>query len=146
MKIHADEVHSVGSPPSAVRVQKPHIEASTPVRTADNSHARDISMHPEPIPSPHMFDVPHPSTTPSTKAQAKHKICRQYEPTAWCSNLTVRETKDKFRICLDPSNTINKAIRVPSIQFPALRTSCHICRGPSVSQLQMRYLASPTYS
>jgi len=27
--------------------------------------------------------------------------------------MTVRETKEKFRICLDPSITINKAMRVP---------------------------------
>ena len=53
------------------------------------------------------------------KMESEGKICRQNEPTAWCSNMTVRETKDKFRICLDPSNTINKAIRVP--KYPILR-------------------------
>ena len=36
------------------------------------------------------------------KMESEGKISRQYEPTAWCSNVTVRETKDKFRICLDP--------------------------------------------
>ena len=50
--------------------------------------------------------------------ESEGKICRQYEPTAWCSNMTIRETKDKFRICLDPSNTINKAIRVPKHPIP----------------------------
>jgi len=45
--------------------------------------------------------------------ESEGKICRQYEPTAWCRNMTIRETKDKFRICLDPSNTIKKAIRFP---------------------------------
>lgn len=52
------------------------------------------------------------------KMESEGKICRQYEPTAWCSNMTIRETKDKFRICLDPSNTINKAIRVPKHPIP----------------------------
>ena len=32
--------------------------------------------------------------------------------------MTIRETKDKFRICLDPSNTINKALRVPQHPIP----------------------------
>ena len=52
------------------------------------------------------------------RMEEEGKICRQYEPTAWCSNMTVRETPDKFRICLDPSNTINKAIRVPKHPIP----------------------------
>ena len=52
------------------------------------------------------------------KMESKGKRCRQYEPTAWYSNMTVRETKDKFRICLDPSNTIDKAIRVPKHPIP----------------------------
>ena len=52
------------------------------------------------------------------KRESEGKICRQYKPTAWCSNMTVRETKDKFRICLDPSSTINKAVRVPKHPIP----------------------------
>jgi len=52
------------------------------------------------------------------KMESEGKICRQYESTAWCSNMTVRETKDKFRICLHPTNTINKAIRVPKHPIP----------------------------
>ena len=52
------------------------------------------------------------------KMESEGKICRQYEPTDWCSNMTVRETKDTFRICLDPSNTINKAIRLPKHPIP----------------------------
>ena len=174
VKIRADEVHSVGSPLCA---QKPHTEASTPLPTADNSHARDMPMNPEPISSPCMFDVPHSNTTlparPDTvtlkwvleafpdvhtglgafgrpvsfdldltvtpihddihqqpvarhakikeqldKMESEGKICRQCKPTAWCSNMTVRKTKDKFRICLHPSNTINKAIRVPNHPIP----------------------------
>ena len=32
------------------------------------------------------------------KMEGQGKICRQYKPTAWCSNMTVRETKNKFRM------------------------------------------------
>ena len=46
VKIRAAKVHSFGSPLSAEKNQKPHTEASTPLPTADNSHARDIPMHP----------------------------------------------------------------------------------------------------
>ena len=67
VKIRADEVHSVGSPLSAEKNQKPHTEASTPLPTADNLHARDMPMHPEPISSPRMFDVPHSNTTPPAR-------------------------------------------------------------------------------
>ena len=67
VKIRADEVHSVGSPLSADKNQKPHTEASTPLPTADNSHARDMPMHSEPTSSPRMFDVPHSNTTPPAR-------------------------------------------------------------------------------
>lgn len=50
------------------------------------------------------------------RMESQGKICRQQ----WCSNMTVKETKDKFRICIDPSNTINKAIRVPKHPIPRL--------------------------
>ena len=52
------------------------------------------------------------------KMESEGKICPQYEPTAWCSNMMIRGKKDKYRICLDPSNTSNKA-RVP--KHPILR-------------------------
>jgi len=32
------------------------------------------------------------------KMESVGKICRHYEPIAWCSNMTIRETKDKFRM------------------------------------------------
>ena len=53
------------------------------------------------------------------KMENEGKIYRQYAPTAWCSNMTVRETKGKVRICLDPSNIINKAIQVPKHPIPS---------------------------
>ena len=50
--------------------------------------------------------------------EGEGKICRQYEPTTWYSNMRVRESKDKFRICFDPSNATNKAIGVPKHPIP----------------------------
>jgi hypothetical protein len=37
-------------------------------------------------------------------------IKKVIEPTDWCSNELIRETKNKFCICIDPSQTINEAI------------------------------------
>ena len=44
-------------------------------------------------------------------------------PTAWCNNMTVREKslpdgKTKLCICLDPSQAVNKAIKIPHYQIP----------------------------
>ena len=47
------------------------------------------------------------------KMKFKGKTCQKSEPKAWCSDMTIREAKDEFRICLDPSNTVNKAMRGP---------------------------------
>ena len=32
------------------------------------------------------------------------------EPTPWCSNELIKETPKKFRVCIDPSQTVNKVI------------------------------------
>ena len=52
-----------------------------------------------------------------------NKLVKVEEPTDWCSNMTVREKtlhdgSTKVRICLDPSQTINKAIAIPRYQIP----------------------------
>ena len=51
------------------------------------------------------------------------KLAKVDTPTDWCSNMTVREKplangSTKIRICLDPSQTINKAIIIPHYQIP----------------------------
>ena len=74
------------------------------------------------------------------KMESEGKICRQYEPTAWCSNMTIRKTKDKFRICLDPSNTINKAIRVPKHPIPRFEDIL-----PQLNGAKCFSVVSPTY-
>ena len=50
------------------------------------------------------------------------KVC---EPTSWCSNELIRETPKKFRVCIDPSQTINKAIQRPIHQMPTLNEQLH---------------------
>ena len=47
------------------------------------------------------------------------------EPTPWCSNELIKETPKKFRICIDPSQTINKAIMRPIHQMPTLNEQLH---------------------
>ena len=53
------------------------------------------------------------------------KLAKVEEPTDWCSNMTVVERiksdgSIKTRLCLDPSQTINKAIVIPKFTVPTL--------------------------
>ena len=57
--------------------------------------------------------------------EASGKLKKVDEPTDWCSNMTVVEKElpsgeKKIRICLDPSQTVNKAIIVPKYTIPTL--------------------------
>ena len=52
-------------------------------------------------------------------------IIKVHEPTAWCSNELTRETPKKFRVCIDPSQTVNKAIHRPKHQMPTLNEKLH---------------------
>lgn len=47
------------------------------------------------------------------------------EPTPWCSNKLIRETPKKFRVCIDPSQTVNKAIQRLKHQMPTLNEQLH---------------------
>ena len=54
------------------------------------------------------------------------KLKKIDEPTSWCSNMTVREKvlpdgKTKVRLCLDSSQTLNKAIVIPHYQIPTIQ-------------------------
>lgn len=54
---------------------------------------------------------------------AEGKLEKVNTPTAWCNNMTVRERilpdkTEKVRICIDPSQAVNKAIIVPRYQIP----------------------------
>ena len=58
-------------------------------------------------------------------------LAKVTEPTPWCSNELIREkpaTSErprKFRVCIDPSQTINKAIKRPVFQMPILTENLH---------------------
>ena len=52
-------------------------------------------------------------------------ITKVDEPTPWCSNEVIRETPRKVRICIDPSQTVNKAILCPIYQMPTLNEQLH---------------------
>ena len=47
------------------------------------------------------------------------------QPTSWCSNILCREQPNKFRVCIDPSQTINQAIERPVYQMPTLNEHLH---------------------
>ena len=52
-------------------------------------------------------------------------IIKVHEPTAWCSNELIRETPKKFGVCIDPTQTVNKAIHRPKHQMPTLNEKLH---------------------
>ena len=45
-------------------------------------------------------------------------ITKVDKPTQWCTNEVIRETPRKVRICVNPSQTVNKAILHPIYQMP----------------------------
>ena len=63
--------------------------------------------------------------------EATGHLVRVSQPTEWISNMVVREraatpTKPgKMRVCLDPSQTLNKAIRRPKYIIPNLEENLH---------------------
>jgi hypothetical protein len=78
------------------------------------------------------------------------QLVRVNEPTPWISNMAVRErpattTKPaKVRICLDPSQTVNKAIIRPVYPFPPLkRTFTGFIRQRCSPLLILRMLFKP---
>ena len=55
----------------------------------------------------------------------KEALDRYTSGTPWCSNELIRETPKKFRVCIDPSKTVNKAIMRPKYQMPTLNEQLH---------------------
>ena len=61
------------------------------------------------------------------------------EPTPWCSNELIKETPKKFQICIDPSQTINKAMLRPIYQMPTLNEQLHkLCDAKCFTMLDVR--------
>ena len=67
--------------------------------------------------------------------EATGQLVRVSQPTDWISNMVVREREPtpskpgKIRICLDPSQTLNKAIRRPKYIIPTLEENLHKLHG-----------------
>ena len=63
------------------------------------------------------------------------QLVRVSQPTDWISNMVIREREPtptkpgKIRICLDPSQTLNKAIRRPKYIIPTLEENLHKLHG-----------------
>lgn len=61
------------------------------------------------------------------------------KPTPWCANEIIRKTPRKVRICIDPSQTVNKAILCPLYQMPTLNEQLHkLCHTKCFSIIDMR--------
>jgi len=61
------------------------------------------------------------------------------EPTSWCSNKVIKETPKKTRICINPSQTINKGILRPVYQMPTLPEQLHkLCHAKCFSLVDVR--------
>lgn len=67
--------------------------------------------------------------------EATGQLIRVSQPTNWVSNMVIREREPtptkpgKIRICLDPSQTLNKAIRRPKYIIPTLEENLHKLHG-----------------
>ena len=72
-------------------------------------------------------------------------IAKVNEPTAWCSNELIRETPKKFRVCIDPSQTVNKAIHRPKHQMPTLNEHLHKLSAANASLWLMARMAFSTF-
>ena len=83
--------------------------------------------------APHRYAAPKLPTIKDALDKLIHtgQLVRVNAPTPWISNMVVRErpattTKPaKVRICLDPSQTVNKAILRPVYPIPTLEENLH---------------------
>ena len=92
-----------------------------PVHFQMDEHVRPVQMP--------VHRIPVAKRTKEKEALDKYTaegiIAKVSEPTSWCSNELICETPKKFRVCIDPSQTINKAIQRPIYQMPALNEELH---------------------
>ena len=67
--------------------------------------------------------------------EATGQLVRVSQPTDWISNMVIREREPtptkpgKIRVCLDPSQILNKAIRRPKYIIPTLEENLHRLHG-----------------
>ena len=154
IKVHADEVHSLkhqNSPPQSRVVNQN--EDERPIKRVFLSkrplEKSDITTHAENFSGigclkPPVSFTTRPEVTPvqmpihrvPISKRAKEKVgIDQYvragilvkvnDPTPSCSNIFCRESPSRFRVCIDPSQTINKSIKRPIFQMPTLNEQLH---------------------
>ena len=155
IKVHADEVHSLqheNSPPESRAVNQNEDErpikrvflSKRPLEKSDiTTHYAEnfsgIGYLKPPVSfttKPEVTPVQMPIHRVPISKRAKEKVAiDQYvragilvkvnDPTPWCSNILCRESPSKFRVCMDPSQTINKSIKRPICQMPTLNEQLH---------------------
>lgn len=69
-------------------------------------------------------------------------LAKVEEPTLWCSNVLIRETPSKFRVCTDPSQNVNKYEKFSYPQFWFLHTSHMSKKHPQSKCKHEHYQAS----
>ena len=66
-------------------------------------------------------------------------IIKKVEPISWCCNGVIKETPRNMRICIDPSQTVNKVILRPIYQMPTLSEQLHkFCHAKCFSLVDFR--------
>ena len=88
-----------------------------PLHIRMNPNVAPIQAHPHRCPV-----VKEAKAAEATRDLEKQGILEKVtEPTAWISNSVYREKPDgSIRVCIDPSQTINKAIEVPKYPIPTV--------------------------
>ena len=61
----------------------------------------------------------------SSKLRGGGNYCKVHKPTPWSTNELIRETPKKFRLCIDSSQTVNKAILRPVFQRSTQNEQLH---------------------
>ena len=135
---HLEAAPTLALPPigkltfDAIKHTHPHLfeglgELGTPLSLALDPAVKPIQA------APHRFSAPKLPIIKEALDKLIHtgQLVRVIEPTPWISNMVVRErpasaTKPaKVRICLDPSQTVNKAIIRPVYPIPTLEENIH---------------------
>ena len=138
IQVKADEVYSLTNQKEPQNSQQPSKQLPPPgqlqkthLLNTFNENFNGIGklgppVHFRIIPDAQPIQVP-THRTPVAKRQKEKEAIDRYvqlgilkpvtEPTPWCSNMLIRETPKKFRVCIDPSQTINKVIQRPIFQI-----------------------------
>jgi len=135
--VYADETHAVDRGKNSTKASTTRkVDKGGRVRTLlerIQARQRKTSWNPMQIPLVPSISPVHASTlrVPVAKPERVNKELKRLcdegiirsvtQPTDWLSNLLVKEKPNgKLRICIDPSQTINKAIERPKYTIPTI--------------------------